>query len=134
MFIQLARRAEAAVARAVEILLRPGALAFYDPAAGKWKAEAGDYEFELRRWPRLENRPMVEGIPGEKRVGVRFDCGRAYEAIGDLDRARAAYENVRADDASFPGIAERLAGLGSGGPPPADSAPGARDSDCSRAW
>jgi hypothetical protein len=35
---------------------------------GYWEIdvlESGRYRFELRRWPRLEDRPIVEGIPGE---------------------------------------------------------------------
>ena len=35
---------------------------------GYWEidvAVSGRYRFELRRWPRLEDRPIVEGIPGE---------------------------------------------------------------------
>ena len=33
--------------RAVEIMLRPAALAFYDVATRQWKAEAGDYDIEV---------------------------------------------------------------------------------------
>ena len=35
---------------------------------GHWAvevAEAGEYEFELRRWPREETAPMTGGMPGE---------------------------------------------------------------------
>ena len=35
---------------------------------GRWAidvAESGDYTFELRRWPREENRAITEGIPGK---------------------------------------------------------------------
>lgn len=35
---------------------------------GRWTIEvqeAGQYQFELRRWPREENRAIVEGIPGK---------------------------------------------------------------------
>ncbi len=35
---------------------------------GYWEIDVptpGSYRFELRRWPRQENRPIVEGIPGE---------------------------------------------------------------------
>jgi arylsulfatase A-like enzyme len=35
---------------------------------GYWEidvAASGRYRFELRRWPRLEDRPIVQGIPGE---------------------------------------------------------------------
>ncbi|MBI1926591.1 hypothetical protein HYR99_20410 [Candidatus Poribacteria bacterium] len=28
-------------------------------------AEAGEYAFELRRWPKAEDKPMTAGIPGE---------------------------------------------------------------------
>jgi hypothetical protein len=37
-------------------------------ANGYWEvevAESGRYRFELRRWPRLEDRAISEGIPGE---------------------------------------------------------------------
>jgi hypothetical protein len=35
---------------------------------GRWAidvAKAGDYTFELRRWPREEDRAIIEGIPGK---------------------------------------------------------------------
>ncbi len=60
-------------------------------ANGYWEAEiaaAGRYRFELRRWPREEDRPMAEGIPGE--VTPYNDLARGYgggRALG-LVRAR----------------------------------------------
>ena len=49
-------------------------------ANGYWEidvAAAGRYQFELRRWPREENRPLVEGIPGElvRYYDLRDDYG-----------------------------------------------------------
>ena len=49
-------------AKAVEIVLRPGALAFYDAVTKKWKAEAGEYEIQVgtsSRDIRLEYRHTV---------------------------------------------------------------------------
>ncbi|MGQ9609860.1 MAG: arylsulfatase [bacterium] len=40
-------------------------------------AEDGDYEFELRRWPKEENRSITEGIPGE--ITDWYHGGRALK-------------------------------------------------------
>ena len=44
-------------------------------------AEAGDYEFELRRWPKEEDRAMAEGIPGQ--VKDWFTGGEALDVHDD---------------------------------------------------
>jgi len=55
---------------------------------GYWEidiAAPGRYRFELRRWPREENRALVEGIPGElipfHRVRTEFGGGRAIPLV-----------------------------------------------------
>ena len=54
--------------------------------------------------------PMAS--PKSERTGIRFDLGRAFEASGDLDRARSSYEAVIEHDSGFPRCAQqRLAAL-----------------------
>ncbi len=50
-------------------------------------AEPGEYEFELRRWPREEDRAMNEGIPGE--ISDWYHGGRAI----DFRKARIRIED-----------------------------------------
>ena len=50
----------------------------------------------------------------ERMAGLRFDLGRALEAKGDLDRARAVWQQVVDFDPAFQGVSERLAQLGQG--------------------
>jgi hypothetical protein len=57
---------------------------------GRWTIEvqeAGQYRFELRRWPREENRAIVEGIPGNL---------TAYHGGNAIAVTKA---NIRIDDA-----------------------------------
>lgn len=44
----------------------------------------------------------------EQQLAVRFELGRAFQALGDRVRARAAYEAVAAIDPSFCDVEERL--------------------------
>jgi arylsulfatase A-like enzyme len=50
-------------------------------------AEAGEYEFELRRWPREEDKAITEGIPGE--ITDWYHGGRAI----DFRKARIRIED-----------------------------------------
>ncbi len=59
----------------------------------------------------LEQALATPDLPTERQAGVYFDLSRAYEANGDRPRAKSALENVQQLDASFPGVAERLAEL-----------------------
>ncbi len=77
---------------------------------GYWEveiAQAGSYRLELRRWPRIEDRALIEGIPGELkpftsaikdgwgggralplvRAGLRTGGSRVTKEIGSEDRA-----------------------------------------------
>jgi hypothetical protein len=47
-------------------------------------------------------------------MAARFELGRAYEALGSVDRAREAWQAVAAVDDSFCDVGTRLAALGSG--------------------
>ena len=80
--------------------------AFLDQAAqvragvrrnGPWHVEverAGDYEIELRRWPREADMPIASGLPkqphafGEFTVGVALPIAKARLKVGDFDQAR----------------------------------------------
>jgi len=65
---------------------------------GVWHLEvarAGDYEFELRRWPREEDASLTAGLPSRKHSDGEFPAGRALPIakarlrIGMLDRTTA---------------------------------------------
>jgi tetratricopeptide (TPR) repeat protein len=60
----------------------------------------------------LEQALSLPDLPAEQRVPLRYDAGRAYAAQGDVARARAAFEEVRAADPSFGDVAGELARLG----------------------
>jgi len=66
----------------------------------------------------LEQALAWPDLPVEQQTALRFDLGRAHEALGDRARARAAWEAVAAADPSFADVGERLAAL--------DAPPGAR--------
>jgi pilus assembly protein FimV len=74
---------------------------------------------ELGRAPdavaHLEQALSLPNLPSDQRVPLRYDAGRAYAALGDVARARAAFEEVRAADPSFGDVARELAALASGG-------------------
>ena len=55
-------------------------------------AQDGEYQFELRRWPKEENRSLTEGIPGEVidlyNGGKALDIQTAAVKIGDQEQSR----------------------------------------------
>ncbi len=57
-------------------------------------------------------------MPDEKRAGLHFDLGRAYEDLGEAALALDAYEKVLTADPSFPGVGERIASMHAGGSGP----------------
>jgi pilus assembly protein FimV len=59
----------------------------------------------------FEQALATEGLPGETRAAIGFDLGRAFEAAGDLGRAKSALDAVAEIDPAFPGLHERLATL-----------------------
>ena len=59
----------------------------------------------------LEQALGLPGVPEEQQLGLRFDLGRAYVGVGDVSRARAAFEAVQALDPEFPDVGEQLAAL-----------------------
>lgn len=59
----------------------------------------------------IEQALGLPGVPEEQQLGLRFDLGRAYATIGDLARARIAFEAVQAFDPEFPDVGEQLAAL-----------------------
>jgi len=56
-------------------------------------AEDGEYEFELRRWPKQEDRAMTDGIPGEitdwYHGGRAIDLKTARIKIGEQEKTQA---------------------------------------------
>jgi len=54
----------------------------------------------------------------EQSLGLRFELGRAFEALEDLDRAREAWQAVAAVDPTFCEVSEHLASLGQAKPEP----------------
>jgi tetratricopeptide (TPR) repeat protein len=60
----------------------------------------------------LEQALATPDLPPEQQAGLQFDLGRALEVVGDLDRARSAYEAALAADPELPGVQERLDSLG----------------------
>jgi len=63
----------------------------------------------------LEQALSLPDLPSDQRVPLRYDVGRAYAALGDKARARAAFEEVRAADPGFGEIERELAALEAGG-------------------
>jgi tetratricopeptide (TPR) repeat protein len=72
----------------------------------------------------LEQALALPGVPLEQQAGLRLDLGRAFEAQGDLSRARHAFEAVLAFDPDHQDVRERLAALDdpSDGPAEVDEA------------
>ena len=50
-------------------------------------------------------------LPVEQQTALRFDLGRAHEALGEKARARAVWETVAAADPDFADVGDRLANL-----------------------
>lgn len=72
--------------------------------------------FLLKEEPRIAARLLSQAlaVPGRAEVeymGVNYLLGRSYEAIGETDAARDAYERVIGVDIQFNDVAERLARL-----------------------
>ncbi|MBI5395070.1 MAG: arylsulfatase, partial [Verrucomicrobia bacterium] len=70
---------------------------------GVWNVvvdRAGDYEFELRRWPREADAALAAGLPAHKHTdgefppGVALPIAKARLKIGSFDESRA----IAADD------------------------------------
>ncbi len=59
----------------------------------------------------LEQALSQPHVPDEERPGLYFDLGRAFQQAGEIDRARDAYETVRTNEPSFPGIDQQIASL-----------------------
>ena len=77
---------------------------------GYWEIEvavSGRYRFELRRWPREEDRPIVEGIPGElvsyRDIREGYGGGRAISLVSARIQV-AGQEDVRRIAAGDKGI------------------------------
>jgi tetratricopeptide (TPR) repeat protein len=64
---------------------------------------------------------LSEGeIPEEHQIGLRFDLGRAHAMLGDVERARACFEAVRAIDPEFCDVEQVMAELASPAEPTDD--------------
>jgi tetratricopeptide (TPR) repeat protein len=59
----------------------------------------------------LERALSLPEVPDPQQVALRFDLGRAFEQMGDRDRARTAFETVAALDPEFQDVGDRLANL-----------------------
>ncbi|MCP5058315.1 MAG: tetratricopeptide repeat protein [bacterium] len=59
----------------------------------------------------LEQALALPDVEEEQQIGLRFDLGRAYAGVGDVPRARAAFEAVQRLDADFPDVDLQLAAL-----------------------
>jgi len=59
----------------------------------------------------LQQALATGGLSAEQVLPIRFALGRAFEALGDVAAARAAWEAVAEVDASFEGVEQRLAAL-----------------------
>jgi tetratricopeptide (TPR) repeat protein len=59
----------------------------------------------------LEQALALPELPADQQMALRFDLGRAFEALGDRARARSAYEAVAAVDPDFCDVGERIEGL-----------------------
>ncbi len=75
----------------------------------------------------LQRALAVSGIRGEQELALRFELGRGFEVLGDVGRAREAWEAVVALDPLFCDVQERLVRLDQGEKP--ESAPPAAGVD-----
>jgi tetratricopeptide (TPR) repeat protein len=78
---------------------------------GECYHEKGEYDLAARVLHRAEALP---GKTDGDLAGVRYWLGRAHEALGAADAARASYQRVGAVDRGFRDVAERLEALGGG--------------------
>jgi tetratricopeptide (TPR) repeat protein len=79
--------------------------------------------------PRLEQALAASDLPEDEKLALHFDLGRAFEAQGDVARARARYEAVHAVDPGFMEVAERLAELERGDKPEDEEGDASLDAD-----
>jgi tetratricopeptide (TPR) repeat protein len=72
----------------------------------------------------LEQALSLPDLPDDQCVALRYDLGRAYAAHGDVERARAAFEEVRSADPEFGDVERELEALEarSGATPSTDDA------------
>ena len=75
----------------------------------------------------LEQALALPELPEDQQIALRFDLGRAEEARGDRERARAAWEAVVAVDPNFLDVGERLEALDREPPPDAPDGPEATE-------
>jgi len=68
-------------------------------------AEDGEYSFELRRWPKEEDRAMTEGIPGEitdwYHGGNALDLKKARIKVGDQEQSKFIEPNSKCTTFNF---------------------------------
>ena len=64
----------------------------------------------------LEQALSLPDLPSDQRVPLRYDAARAYGALGDVTRARAAFAEVRAADPDFGDVEQELARLANARP------------------
>jgi len=77
----------------------------------------------------LEQALALPDVAEEQQIGLRFDLGRAYVGVGDVPRARAAFEAVQRLDSGFPDVDEQLAALDDLPKPEAEEADAEGESD-----
>lgn len=73
--------------------------------------ERGEPKFAVKQFERGIATP---GHSEEEYLGLYYYLGMAYEQMGDLDKAREAYENVYNVDINFRDVRQKLLALGSG--------------------
>jgi tetratricopeptide (TPR) repeat protein len=62
--------------------------------------------------PEFEAALTAPGMSPDQTLAVRFELGRAFEAMGEIARARETWQAVAAVDPGFCEVEERLAALG----------------------
>jgi len=70
--------------------------------------EQEQFEEAIGEFEQIARSPSVND---EQKLSAQFDLGRAWEALGERERAREAYEMVAAVDPSFCEVEARLAAL-----------------------
>ena len=75
---------------------------------GHWAIEIpedGEYSFELRRWPREEDRAIIEGIPGDNidlyNGGRALDLKTAQIRIGDQSATKTITADAKSVNFTF---------------------------------
>jgi len=69
--------------------------------------------FLKQNQPQLAIRQLNKGLSllghdGEESMGIKYNLGCAYELVGDLDNARAHFEDVYVVDVTFRDVAEKI--------------------------